>query len=79
MNRGFLALVLVVLGVVMLLVGLFIRPLLLVLLPTLVLGAAVGFVIFGLGAVLLIAGMIVRLKAPKAMPDNEYDHDLPRN
>ena len=31
------------------------------------------------GAVLVVAGLIVRLRAPKAMPDNEYDHDLPRN
>jgi len=78
MNAGKVAFVLIITGFVALVVALLASPLF-VLFPNQTASGIVALVLLIGGAVLVVAGLIVRLRAPKAMPDNEYDHDLPRN
>jgi hypothetical protein len=78
MKAGKAAFVLLITGFVALVVALLASPLF-VLFPDQTVSGIVALVLLIGGAVLVVAGLIVRLKAPKAMPDNEYDHDLPRN
>lgn len=78
MKAGRVAFVLIVAGFVALVVALLASPLF-VLVPDQTASGVVALVLLIGGALLVVAGFIVRLRAPKAMPDNEYDHDLPRN
>ncbi|WP_165069274.1 hypothetical protein [Marisediminicola senii] len=63
MKRGFVALVLVLVGVVMLVIAALASPLFVVLPDET--GATIGLALMVGGAVLLVAGLIVRLTAPR--------------
>jgi uncharacterized membrane protein YidH (DUF202 family) len=82
-KAGRTAFILIVVGLVMLVVALLASPLF-VIIPnqteaTQTASGIVALVLLIGGALLLIAGLIVRLRAPKSMPDTQYDHDLPNN
>jgi membrane protein implicated in regulation of membrane protease activity len=78
MKAGKAAFVLIIAGFVALVVALLASPLF-VLFPDQTVSGIVALVLLIGGSLLVVAGFIVRLKAPKDMPDNQYDHDLPRN
>lgn len=77
MKRGFAALVLIVAGVAVLVVSALISPLFF--LGDVEANGVIALSLMIGGVVLLVAGLVVWLTAPKAKPDTQYDHDLPQN
>jgi protein-S-isoprenylcysteine O-methyltransferase Ste14 len=76
-KAGKAAFVLIVAGVVLLFVAVFASPLFAI--AGNQSSGVVALVLLIGGVVLLAAGLVLRFKAPKDMPDEQYDHDLPNN